>query len=675
MAKGIEDAPVEPGAAPMDVSKVNLGAGNGWFGHPAQLKRLFTTEMWERFGYYGMRAILTLYLANYFLFSDTTTAGLYGGFTALVYLTPLVGGLIADNYLGSKRSVKFGAIMMSLGYFILCFSGTGDAAKPFTIIDGQKYEISVQGKGEDTIKSVVLGGQTLTIKGNEDKSVSLVAADGAEARRFEEGTFKSDGERSPFFVLMLLLGLSTVTIGNGFFKPNISTIVGSLYADGDRRRDAGFTIFYMGINLGSLISQFFCPILAQAVGFWAGFGLAAIGMACSWLLFQFDGGRLKGYGERPASADAGKDWYIYGGALATIPLFWFLFSNLMNYVKPAAGTGIIGYVLGLPIMGKALFLTFLFGVPIILIWSWFKGSRKEFQMMVAAMVLIVFNVVFWTLFEQAGSSLTLFAERNTVLEIGWTAPLFAMFREFAFSYYLVAAALAFGLAWLAFWFFANGENAETRRTMGMGFSVVGLLSFAGLVYIRAGLIEQPVYLMPAGQTQIFNALFIVLLAPVFSGIWGALAKRGLEPSIPVKFAIALMGVGAGFLFLVWGASFADSGFKVGMAWLAGLYLIHSIAELCISPVGLSMITKLSIARIVGMMMGVWFLSISVAQYFAGMVAQVASVETVGGQVTNLKVSLDTYVGVFTTIGEVSIGIGVLLLIFSFPLKYLMHGVK
>lgn len=675
MAKGIEDSPVEPGAAPMDVSKVNLGAGNGWFGHPAQLKRLFTTEMWERFGYYGMRAILTLYLANYFLFSDTTTAGLYGGFTALVYLTPLVGGLIADNYLGSKRSVKFGAIMMSLGYFILCFSGTGDAAKPFATIDGQKYEIAVQGKGEETIKSVVLGGQTLTIKGNEDKSVSLVAADGAEARRFEEGSFKSDGERSPFFVLMLLLGLSTVTIGNGFFKPNISTIVGSLYADGDRRRDAGFTIFYMGINLGSLISQFFCPILAQAIGFWAGFGLAAIGMACSWLLFQFDGGRLKGYGERPATADAGKDWYIYGGALATIPLFWFLFSNLMNYVKPAAGTGIIGYVLGLPIMGKALFLTFLFGVPIILIWSWFKGSRKEFQMMVAAMVLIVFNVVFWTLFEQAGSSLTLFAERNTVLEIGWTAPLFAMFREFAFSYYLVAAALAFGLAWLAFWFFANGENTETRRTMGMGFSVVGLLSFAGLVYIRAGLIEQPVYLMPAGQTQIFNALFIVLLAPIFSGIWSALAKRGLEPSIPVKFAIALMGVGAGFLFLVWGASFVDSGFKVGMAWLAGLYLIHSIAELCISPVGLSMITKLSIARIVGMMMGVWFLSISVAQYFAGMVAQVASVETVGGQVTNLKVSLDTYVGVFTTIGEVSIGIGVLLLLFSFPLKYLMHGVK
>ena len=675
MTDNINDAPVEPGAAPMDVTAIDLQATGGWFGHPQQLKRLFTTEMWERFGYYGMRAILTLYLANHFLFSDTTTAGLYGGFTALVYLTPLVGGLIADNYLGSKRSVKFGALMMSLGYFILCFSGTGESAKPIATIDGQKYEIVVQGKGEEATKSITLGGQTLLIKGNEDKSVSLLAADGKEVRKFDEGTFKSGGERSSFFVLMLLLGLSTVTIGNGFFKPNISTIVGSLYADGDRRRDAGFTIFYMGINLGSLISQFFCPILAQTVGFWAGFGLAAVGMGCSWLLFQFDGGRLKGYGERPANADASKDWYIYSAALATVPVFWFLFSNLMNYVKPAAGTGIIGYVLGLPIMGKALFITFLFGVPLILIWSWIKGSRQELQMMVAAMVLIVFNVVFWTLFEQAGSSLTLFAERNTVLEIGWTAPLFAMFRAIAFSYYLVAAVLVFGTAWLGWWFFASGEEAATKRTMAIGFGVVGLLSFLGMIYIKSGLIEQTVYLMPAGQTQIFNALFIVLLAPIFSMIWGGLAKRGLEPSIPIKFSIALMGVGAGFLFLVWGANFAGSSFKVGMAWLAGLYLIHSIAELCISPVGLSMITKLSIARIVGMMMGVWFLSISVAQYFAGMIAQVASVETVGGQVTNLKVSLDTYIGVFTTIGWVSIGFGVVLLAISFPLKYLMHGVK
>jgi POT family proton-dependent oligopeptide transporter len=317
----------------------------------------------------------------------------------------------------------------------------------------------------------------------------------------------------------------------------------------------------------------------------------------------------------------------------------------------------------------------LIGVPLILIWSFIKGSKQEFQMMVAAMVLIIFNVVFWTLFEQAGSSLTLFAERNTDLSIGWTGPLFAMFRASALSYWLFAATISFGTAWAAHKFFSSGEDQAAKRKMGLGFGVVGVLAVLGLGYAKSGLIEAPVYMMPAGQTQIFNALFIVALAPVFSLMWTGLAKRGLEPGIPVKFALALMGVGAGFLLLVWGASFAGADFKVGMVWLAGLYLIHSVAELCISPVGLSMITKLSIARIVGMMMGVWFLSISVAQYFAGMVAQVASVETVGGQVANLKVSLDTYTGVFTTISWVSIGIGVLLLALSPVLKWWMHGVK
>ncbi|MFM7028155.1 MAG: peptide MFS transporter [Chakrabartia sp.] len=579
-----------------------MGAAEGeWFGHPRQLARLFTTEMWERFGYYGMRALLTLYLAEHFLFDDTTTTGLYGGFTALVYLTPLVGGLLADRYLGSKRSVKFGAILMALGYFTLCFGG--EAARPYAMIDGQKYAVVNQGDGDAKQQLVTVNGQQLKIKGNEDKSVSLIAADGTQVRRVAPGEFKSGGERSPFYTLLLLAGLSMVTVGNGFFKPNISTIVGALYAQGDRRRDAGFTIFYMGINLGSLFSQLLCPWLAVTVGWWAGFGLAAIGMVFSWSLIQFDGGRLDGYGDRPEDADPSRDVAIYAGAVLTIPVVWLLFSNLMSYVAPAAGSGIMGYILGLPLMGKMLFGTFLIGVPGILIWSWFNGSRTEFQMMVAAMVLIVFNTVFWTLFEQAGSSLTLFANRNTDLSVfGW-------------------------------------------------FSI------------------------SAGQTQFFNAFFIVVLAPLFSMMWNGMAKRGIEPSIPVKFAVALVGVGAGFLFLVWGAAFAGPDFKVGLWWLAGLYLIHSMAELCISPVGLSMITKLSIARIVGLMMGVWFLSISVAQYVAGIVAQVASVETVGGQVTNLRVSLETYIGVFTMIGWASVIIGALLLALALPIKKLMHGVN
>ena len=253
-------------------------------------------------------------------------------------------------------------------------------------------------------------------------------------------------------------------------------------------------------------------------------------------------------------------------------------------------------------MGRLLFGTFLVGVPGILLWSWKAGDAREFQMMLAAMVLVTFNTVFWTLFEQAGSSLTLFADRNT------------------------------------------------NR------SVFGLFE------------------MSAPQTQNFNPVAIVVLAPVMSALWGWLARRGAEPSIPVKFGVALVGVGAGFLFLVLGARFVGPDYRVGLWWLAGLYVIHSIAELCISPVGLSMITKLSIARIVGLMMGVWFLSISVAQYVAGAVAQVASVDTVGGQVTNMKLSLDTYVTMFTHIGWVAMGIGVLLLILAQPMKRLMHGV-
>jgi proton-dependent oligopeptide transporter, POT family len=548
-----------------------------------------------------MRALLTLYLAEHFLFSDTTTTGLYGGFTALVYLTPLVGGLIADNYLGSKRSVKFGAILMALGYFTLCFGG--EAAKPFAMVDGQRYEVTVEGKGDAQKQFVTDAGQKLQIKGNEDKTVSLLGADGSEVRKVAAGGFTSGGDRSPFYTMLLLIGLSMVTIGNGFFKPNISTMVGSLYATGDKRRDAGFTIFYMGINLGSLGSQILCPFLATTYGWWAGFLLAAIGMLFSWTLIQFDGGKLDGYGDRPKGADSSKDMLIYAGAILAIPVIWFLFTNLMESKAPPAGSGIIGYLASLSIMGKLMFGTFLLGVPAILGWSYKFGSKTEFQMMVAAMILIVFNVVFWTLFEQAGSSLTLFADRNTEL------------------------------------------------------SVFGLFNIS------------------AGQTQFFNAFFIVALAPVFSIMWNAMAKRGIEPGIPIKFAIALIGVGLGFLALVWGSRFAGPDFKVGLWWLALLYLIHSMAELCISPVGLSMITKLSIARIVGMMMGVWFLSISVAQYVAGVVAQVASVETVGGQVTNLKVSLDTYTGVFTTIGEISIGVGILLFVISPLIKKWMHGVS
>ncbi|MGC6328848.1 peptide MFS transporter [Rhizorhabdus sp. FW153] len=587
------DATTEPASR-----QVSRSDGETWFGHPRQLARLFSTEAMERFGFYGMRALLTLYLAQHFLFNDQTTNGLYGGFTALVYLTPLVGGLLADRYLGSKKSVKFGAILMSIGYLTLCFGGP--TAKPYAMIDNARYEVVIDDAKQ---QFVVDGNRQLAIKGREDGSVDLVAPDGSVARTVAKGGFKADADRDNFYTMLMLVALTMVTVGNGFFKPNISTIVGALYEQGDRRRDAGFTIFYMGINLGSLFSQILCPFLAVALGWWAGFGLAAIGMMISWALIQFAGDKLDGYGDPPPGQDKDRSLLIYIGAIAAVPVGWFLFVNLMNSTATPAGSGMIGYLLGLPIMGKVLFASFLASVVLIPLWALKAGNKVEFQMMVAAIVLIVFNVVFWTLFEQAGSSLTLFADRNTDLSI-------------------------FGI-----------------------------------------------FTMSAGQTQFFNAFFIVLLAPLTSILWNALGRRGIEPSIPVKFAIALAGVGLGFLALVWGTAYAGPDFKVSVWWLALLYLIHSMAELCISPVGLSMITKLSIARVVGLMMGLWFLSISCAQYVAGMVAQVASVETVGGQVTNLKVSLDTYAGVFQTIGLVSIGIGVVLFLLSPVIKKWMHGVQ
>ncbi|WP_442679718.1 peptide MFS transporter [Sphingomonas sp. ASY06-1R] len=590
-----EASPVEP-----DISHINPADEKTWFGHPRQLARLFTTEMWERFGFYGMRALLTLYLTKHFVFGDREATGLYGGYTALVYLTPLIGGYLADQYLGFKRAVKFGAILMSCGYFVLCFGGP--AAKPYATIEGQRYEVQIETVAGTETQYLVDHGKLLRIKGNDDGSIALM--DGATvARSLPKGGLVAGGERNPFYVMILLTALSMISVGNGFFKPNISTMVGELYAVGDRRRDTGFTIFYMGINLGSFFSQLLCPLLADTVGWWAGFGLAAIGMAFSWSLIQFDGGKLKGYGDPPVRDGPNRAIPIYIGALCVVPIFYFLYVNLMNAEPQVPGSGIIGYIASLSLMGKMLFGTFIIAVPAIMVWSARVGDKREFQMMLAAMVMIVFNVVFWTLFEQAGSSLTLFADRNTDLYV------FGLFR------------------------------------------------------------------ISAGQTQFFNAAFIIICAPIMSLLWNALARRNLEPSVPVKFAIALILVGAGFLFLVWGASMVGPTFKVAIWWLAGLYLIHSVAELCISPVGLSMVTKLSIVRIVGMMMGLWFLSISVAQYVAGIVAQVASVETVGGQVTNLQVSLNTYTNVFWTIGWVSALIGVVLLAISPLIRKWMHGVQ
>jgi POT family proton-dependent oligopeptide transporter len=279
-----------------------------------------------------------------------------------------------------------------------------------------------------------------------------------------------------------------------------------------------------------------------------------------------------------------------------------IFRNVMNTPEAEPGSGLWGYIVATPFLGKVLFVTFLAAVIGIPIWSWRVGTKVEFQMMLAAIILVIFNVTFWTLFEQAASSLTLFADSNTTLEL-------------------------FGIP------------------------------------------------ISAPQTQNFNPITIVVFAPIMSWLWLKLASKGWEPSIQVKFGIALLLVGLGFVVLSWSQSTANADFRVALWWLVLTYFLHSIAELCISPVGLSMITKLSIARVVGMMMGVWFLSISIGEYLAGAAAQAASVQTVGGQVTNPQLALQTYAHTFMVGGEMTMAAGVILLAISPWLRKLMHGVS
>ncbi|HEX7694539.1 MAG TPA: peptide MFS transporter [Sphingomonas sp.] len=593
------DNPREP-----DITHVQPLDRKTWLGHPVQLRRLFAIEMWERFGFYGMRAVLVLYLTKHFLFQDHQANGIVGGYLSLVYLTPVVGGFLADAYLGSKRAVKFGALVMAAGYLMLCFGG--HQATPYATINGQRYEVS-QAPAASTLatndapQTIQMNGRVLVIHGLPDGSVQLLDGKGQVAETVTADKFVASAEGSPAYTSFLLFALGLIVIGNGFFKPNISTIVGSLYDAGDRRRDAGFTIFYAGINVGSILGQIAVPFLADRFGWGAGFLAVSVVLVLAWAMTQFEGGRLAGYGEPPVRQGPDRALLIYGLSLASVVLFWLIFSNVMDSQEPS-GSSIWEYVVATPLLGKALLVIFLAAVIGIPIWSARVGDKTEREMMFAAILLVIFNVTFWALFEQAASSLTLFADRNTDLAL-------------------------------------------------FGFH------------------------MSAATTQQFNPIVVVLFAPVMSWLWLTLAKRNLEPSIQVKFALALMLVGLGFVVLAASGSSADAAFKVSLWWLVLTYFLHSIAELCISPVGLSMITKLSIARIVGMMMGVWFLSISVGEYLAGAAAQAAAVKTVGGQVTNPELSLHTYLGTFMTGGELTIGAGILLLVLSPLIRKWMHGVQ
>lgn len=428
-------------------------------GHPKGLYFLFFTEMWERFSYYGMRAIFILFMTKVLLMQDKDASEIYGSYTGLVYLTPLLGGYLCDKYLGNRRSIIIGGFLMAIGQFCMFLSASAGA----------------------------------------EGGVSIMWA-----------------------------GLTALIIGNGFFKPNISTMVGQLYPDGDRRIDSAFTIFYMGINLGA----FFSPLICGSMDFKWGFLAACLGMVASlisFILFQ----------KKYLISLEGKEIGLPVKKL-----------DMVSILMIAGSIGIVFFMLNFKQMFKSdvdIISYFIYGamilMPLIILTD--KSLTKlERNRIIVIFILAFFVIFFWGAFEQAGASLTLFADRQTDRNLfGWE--------------------------------------------------------------------------MPASYFQSINPLAVICLAPVFTLIWGFLYARKLEPSSPFKMAYGLALVAIGYIVIAIAVKGLGVSDKVSMWWLVALYIIHSMGELCLSPIGLSMVSKLAPLRLSSLMMGTWFLANAAANKFAG----------------------------------------------------------
>jgi len=494
------------------MSATEHAADRGFFGHPKGLSTLFFTEMWERFGYYGMRGLLILFMtapaaAGGLGFSVAKAGAIYGIYTSMVYLASLPGGWIADRTLGQQRAVLVGGLIMSVGYLTLSAPGL-----------------------------------------------------------------------APFYT-----GLVLVVLGTGLLKPNISTIVGQLYSPEDRRRDAGFSIFYMGINLGAFLAPLVCGFVGETYNYRWGLALAGVGMVIGLVTFVRGRPRLGEAGLHPAAPKEEAERAAVRRKLYRAGL------GLILAVAVALAGEVAGlYELTAEVVVNLVGL-FLFAVVIALFgWMFFAGdwTPVERKRLIAILVLFLVSCFFWSVFEQAGSTLNLFAKQDT-----------------------------------------------ERLLFGFEF--------------------------PASWLQSLNSFFIWTLAPVFAWLWMRLGPR--EPSSPAKFAWGMVLVGAGFLVLVPPALGVQGGEKAAFHWLLLTYLLHTMGELCLSPVGLSAVTKLAPARVAGMMMGVWFVSISMGNYLGGRIASVYEA---------FPLPL-----LFGVVGGFAVAVGLVLALFVKPIVRLMGGVK
>jgi POT family proton-dependent oligopeptide transporter len=479
---------------------------------PKALRVLFFAETWERFSYYGMRALLVYYMTKHFKFTDDAAYVVYGSYTALVYTTPVIGGILADRLLGGRKAVLWGGILMALGHFAMAFDS------------------------------------------------------------------------------MFYLALALLICGNGFFKPNISAIVGRVYSDKDQKRDRAFAIFYMGINLGGMAAGL-CGSIGESYGWHIGFGMAGVGMIVGLGVFLWGQRFIRDAAEPPDAAKlrepwfAGlsREWLIYLGTVAAVAASWFL-------VQQGALLGSLMLVVGLGTLAGLLYYLARHTQP------------AERGPMFVAIVLTVFSTVFWAFFEQAGSSMALFTDRNVDRVV-------------------------------------------------MGATIKG------------------------SAFQSVNSAFVLLFSPFFMWLWKKLGPR--EPTTPLKFGLGTLQLGLGFGALWLGAVGSQATGMVPLVWLILGYALHTTGELCLSPVGLSMVTKLAPNRIVGVMMGAWFLASAMAQYMASVIARLTGVkgaEHAAGAVAPTATVM-VYGSVFGGIAVCALVIGALMCAVSPLLARRMGGVR
>lgn len=512
--------------------------------HPKGLYILFVTEMWERFSYYGMRAIFVLFLTKALMFDKAFASNIYGSYTGLVYLTPLIGGYMADRYWGNRKSIIIGGIMMAIGQFLMFMSGSFY----------QNIEV---------------------------------------AR------------------IIMMVALTSLIIGNGFFKPNISTMVGQLYPKGDKRIDSAFTIFYMGINLGAFLSPLICGGLGDTgnpADFKWGFLAACIGMTVSTILFVWlknhyivtpEGlpiGTTPNRNRETADIDTvaeAKTEFTNGQIFTWIGIEIALFS-LFFYLDQ----GVIGsFIFSLSIAAPGFII------------SDRSLTKIEKERIWVIFIVAFFVIFFWAAFEQAGASLTFFAEEQTNREVG-----LHLSKGILSSIFLSIIAL---LSIVGFKVFTKMKNEQKGVR-----ELILILVSGAIAYLVYAIIQFPsegsnIDSIPASFFQSINAIAIVIFAPLFSILWTFLGNKNIEPAAPYKQSIGLLLLALGYVVISFGVKGIEPSTKVSMMWLFSLYLIHTFGELCLSPIGLSMVNKLAPVKFASLLMGVWFLSTATANKFAG----------------------------------------------------------